>query len=105
MNKLLFILSLVFFFSCKTSNSVPLNVKTTVIAFGSCNDEEKEQPMWKYIIENEPDFAYPIEFSSCDTPEKILKTIVELGDKSWVTAEHLVGLTLQASEHHGINFR
>lgn len=57
------------------------------------------------LIENEPDFAYPIEFSSCDTPEKILKTIVELGDKSWVTAEHLVGLTLQATEHHGINFR
>ena len=60
MNKFLFILSFVFLFSCKdtknesSESKSPVGVNTTVIAFGSCNDEEKEQPMWKYIIENQP---------------------------------------------------
>ncbi len=31
------------------------DIETTVIAFGSCNDEEREQPMWQYIIENQPE--------------------------------------------------
>jgi len=60
MNKLLFILSLIFFFSCKTPQKEVLNAtsdiskEATVIAFGSCNDEELQQPMWKYIVENQP---------------------------------------------------
>jgi len=61
MNKLLFILSLVFLFSCKTAQNEPsesttsaVSENSTVIAFGSCNDEELQQPMWKYINENQP---------------------------------------------------
>ncbi len=43
--------------SCQSTNLVPLNKQETltIIAFGSCNDEDKEQPMWSAILENRPD--------------------------------------------------
>jgi len=62
--KKLLLLVLVIFFSCskKTIDDSPsikkefsLKKELSTIAFGSCNDQNKSQNMWQYIIANQPD--------------------------------------------------
>ncbi len=66
MNKIIFFLLLILFFSCKKTTSekaMPVVEKENLIetqidftmVFASCNDQNMEQPLWKSIIETEPD--------------------------------------------------
>ena len=66
MNKIIFSLLLILFFSCKSDTSekpfVEVKKETTIeiqvdftMVFASCNDQNMEQPLWKSIIETKPD--------------------------------------------------
>ncbi len=66
MNKIIFSLLLILFFSCKQTTSekslVEVKNETPIVTqvdftmvFASCNDQNMEQPLWKSIIETESD--------------------------------------------------
>ncbi len=54
------LLAFIFFFSCNYkikpgANSTPADATLSVIAFGSCNNQDEPQPMWEYIVSHNPD--------------------------------------------------
>jgi alkaline phosphatase D len=59
MKNLLLILSILLFSTCQFQRTIEPTISNDTlletIAFGSCNKENSPQPLWQYIIENEPD--------------------------------------------------
>lgn len=46
-------------------------------------------------------FEYDIQFSRCNTPEKLVSWIHHLLEKNWVTKDHISRLIYLASERNG----
>ena len=92
MKNSLLLFTLIFAFGCKAPTSsvdsteapsINHGDNTSVIAFGSCADEDETQPMWPYVVANQPDlwvWLGDIIYGDSDDPNKFKNDYIELNN-------------------------